>query len=209
MLNYMTKRLDQFVKDYSGKFIEEVDSVALNQCKDLVQRYIKEVWGLAYLPFGNAYNMFAKAQNDLYNKVINSYFSVPQVGDVIVWGTRYGQYGHIGVVTSANLFWFNSFEQNDPLRSPSHIKRYSYSGVTGWFRPKVIKMTDETIKSLYRKYWKREPAFGDWMYYKNRKDYEISLEDTMKFQAGKYYLLESRKKGDGDKWLQAEKAKYV
>ena len=206
------KTLSQFIADYNGKYVEETGPNSKNQCVDLAQRYIKEVWGLAYLPLDHAYNLFAKAQGDLYIKVINSYFAIPKVGDVIVWGQKLGQYGHIGVVTSANLFWFNCFEQNDPLRSPCHIKRYSYFGVTGWFRKKVIESPKQLIRKYFKEAWKREPFTGEVNVFLNRlkaKNITVSqLQDKIKFCADKRNFLEAEQKDKGDKWWNEEKRKW-
>jgi hypothetical protein len=206
------KTLSQFIADNNGKHIEEVDPSAFNQCKDVAQRYIKEVWGLAYLPFGNAYNMFALAQSDLYDKVINSYFAIPKAGDVIVWGQKLGQYGHIGIVTSANLFWFNCFEQNDPLGSVCHVKRYSYYGVIGWFRSKVKQSTEQMIRTFFKQSWGREPFTGEVNVFLNRlkkKNITVSqLEEKIKYCYDKRNILEQKEKGSGDKYWDEEKRKW-
>ena len=202
----MLKTTDQFVADENGKFIEEIDTKALNQCKDLIQRYVKVVLGLIYLPLGNACTVFAMAQSDLYEKIIYYVGFIPTKGDIAVWGIRYGKYGHVGVVLSANLLYMTVFEQNDPLYSPCHIKRYSYFGLIGFLRKKGMATDEEFIKSLYRMVWKREPAYGDWYYFKVRllaKSITAkTLQSTVEWTYGQYL-------NRGNDWWQKEKGKWI
>lgn len=174
--------LDQFFNTWNGRFVEELDPTNENQCKDLAQKYVKDVLNQPYLPLGNANLMFSLAQNDIYNKYVNTVSNFPQRGDLVIWDSRYGKYGHIAIVMSANLFWFTAFEQNDPFESPCHLKRYSYFGVRGWVR---LRVKEDATAILFKQVWGRDLTDRERAYFlirsQNGSLQHAKLESTIRF----------------------------
>lgn len=68
-------------------------------------------------------------------------------------------------------------------------------------------ITQEEIKELYRKVWKREPAPGDWMYFQKRLEMG-TIKDYNDLKAKMSYTYSQFKK-NGDAWWQAEKRKVL
>src|SRR3990172_58394 len=118
-----------------------------DQCTDLFQVYNNRVVGGPNTS-GNAVDYFTNYPTDFYEKIINTPTGVPQLGDVIVWGTKYGQWGHIAICTDiASTTGFTSFDQNDPYKSRCHFQPHTYTGVLGWLRPKNLPVVDpEKVK---------------------------------------------------------------
>lgn len=114
------------------------DTASRDQCADLFRVYNLRVIGASNVT-GNAVDYWTNYPTDFYDKIPNSPTAVPRLGDVIIWGTSYGTYGHIAVCTDiANTTDFTSFDQNDPLKSPCHYQPHKYTGVLGWLRPKSL-----------------------------------------------------------------------
>lgn len=82
----------------------------------------------------------------------------------------------------------------------------------GWGNHVIIEghgvgITDETIKGLYRDIWHREPATGDWTYFRVRLDIgSISDYDDLVNKMKYTYAMWKEK---GDRWWQNEKDKYL
>jgi len=131
--------IKEFFDAYLGFWIETnkgTDTATLDQCVDLWRAYNRRVISAPDV-YGNAVDFWNKYPTDFYDKIPNTPSGVPQLGDVIVWGTKYGKYGHIAVCTDiANIKTFTSFDQNDPFNSPCHFQPHTYTGVLGWLRPK-------------------------------------------------------------------------
>jgi cell wall-associated NlpC family hydrolase len=127
--------LSQFITKYRGKYLD-FDKVYGAQCVDLTKAYYKEVLGIAP-KIGNAVTYWTTIDSR-FTRIANTPRAIPRAGDVVVWGTKYGKYGHVAVATgNGNVWWFDAFSQNDPLGSPCKIKRYyMYRGVLGWLRKK-------------------------------------------------------------------------
>jgi hypothetical protein len=112
------------------------DPTTNQQCVDLWRVYNQKVVGGPFM-YGNAVDFWTNYPVDFYDKIPNTPEGVPQLGDVIIWGTRYGKYGHIAVCTDiADVKGFTSFDQNDPINEACHFQPHSYTGVLGWLRPK-------------------------------------------------------------------------
>jgi regulator of replication initiation timing len=112
------------------------DPSTLDQCVDLWRAYNRKVIQAPDI-FGNPPDLWDKYQTDYYERIPNTPDGVPQLGDVIIWGTKYGKYGHIAVCTEiADKSSFTSFDQNDPIGESCHFQPHTYSGVLGWLRPK-------------------------------------------------------------------------
>jgi hypothetical protein len=110
---------------------------------DLAQKYNRDVVGATYPEqrlTGNAVDIWTGENGGgfpaaLYTKIANTPTNFPNEGDIVIWGTKIGQYGHIAVCQSADVNKFTSFDQNWPERSCSHSQPHDYTGVLGWLRP--------------------------------------------------------------------------
>lgn len=147
--------IQDFFRAYEGIWIESTtiaDSGSRDQCVDLWRIYNLRVIGGTNVS-GNAVDYWTNFPTDFYDKIPNTPTGVPQLGDVIIWGTDYGPYGHIGVCTEiANEKGFTSFDQNDPLKSPCHFQPHTYRGVLGWLRPKKLPIDTPELAWLKQMY---------------------------------------------------------
>ena len=72
------------------------------------------------------------ARPDTYQWVPNTPSGVPGNGDIVVWGTGVGAYGHTAVFIDGDANNFRSFDQNWPTGSAAHVQNHNYNGVLGW-----------------------------------------------------------------------------
>lgn len=123
-----------------GKKIDD-DGAYGFQCMDLYadyQRYCLQVpvrGAAAAKDVWNSYNP------DVFTKIVNTPSFIPQRGDVAIWGTGIGQYGHIAICEGeSNVNWFVSLDQNwfSPWNGtgPATYVRHNYGGFLGVLRPK-------------------------------------------------------------------------
>lgn len=139
--------LDEFVSKYTGKGID-YDGHYGFQCQDLYRMYVKEVLGFPQSPsVTGAKDNWDKYLPDYYERIPNTPEGVPQKGDIIIWGSNYGPFGHVAVCTEATVNTFKCFSQNDPTGALPAIKWYkSYAGVLGWLRP-IQKVTYSELEA--------------------------------------------------------------
>lgn len=133
--------IQSFFDAYEGLWIESTsigDSGSRDQCVDLWRVYNLRVIGGPNVT-GNAVDYWTNFPTDFYDKIPNTPTGVPKLGDVMIWGTNYGTWGHIAVCTDiADTKGFTSFDQNDPGKSPCHYQPHNYTGVLGWLRPRNL-----------------------------------------------------------------------
>lgn len=148
--------LNEFVTKYNGKFIEVVDPNNLYQCYDLVLKWCSEL-GIPknVFPFTYAYQIytnFGGLQGTWFDRIYNSPDAVPKEGDILVWGNNYNYAGgHTGIYKSGDVWNVNAFVQNDPIKTPCHMKTYNYNYILGWLRPKnyaTPPTSDQIIKTI-------------------------------------------------------------
>jgi hypothetical protein len=139
--------LDQFIEKYKGKGVD-YDHFYFTQCVDLVRQYIKEVLNQPQ-PRGvvGAKDFWTNYESDpnlnqYFNKIPNTPEGIPSKGDIIVWGSTYGKFGHIAIINWANVNQFQALSQNDPSGSLTVLKNYNYTHILGWFNPKGNNMAD-------------------------------------------------------------------
>ena len=128
--------LDNFIKKYDGQGIDWDGSYGY-QCMDLAHCYAVNVVGKDIPAVPAAKDEWNKTI-DGYTKIANTPDGVPLKGDIIVWGTEIGAYGHIAVFIEGNVSSFTSFDQNFPINSLCHKQSHNYKGVLGWFHPKNV-----------------------------------------------------------------------
>ena len=133
---------DRFYNLCKGKLID-YDHVSGPQCVDLVKVYLNYYFGIKPGAWGNAVDYFTSFEQrkplvEKFEKIQNNPTFVPLKGDIVVWGTKIGIYGHIAIATgNGNTSWFESFDQNWPRGSVCKKVKHTYKGVLGVLRPKV------------------------------------------------------------------------
>ncbi|MCK9371243.1 CHAP domain-containing protein [Candidatus Dojkabacteria bacterium] len=136
---------DEFKVKYTGKGID-FDGYYGFQCMDLAHQYAVEVVGKDFAPAPAAKDVWNQTI-DGYDKIPNTPTGVPTKGDIIIWGTGIGAYGHIAVFDNGDANSFTSFDQNWPLNSLCHLQQHNYTGVLGWFHPQ--KDVNANYQDLY------------------------------------------------------------
>jgi len=145
--NNMT--LSEFVNKYTEIGVDyDHDSFSNHfQCVDLYRQYVKEVLGYPQSPgVTGAKDIWDSYLKEYFEQIKNTPTGVPNYGDIIIWGSTYGTYGHVAVCISGNTSSFVAFSQNDPAGSLCVLKEYkSYRGVLGWLHPQKAVMNPDEI----------------------------------------------------------------
>lgn len=140
------EQVDRLFNDFNGKSLD-TDGFPKDQpfqCTDVWEKFNEYVLGLGYIslnPVGGAidiYNNFdGLGLGQWYVKIANTPDpnNIPQKGDVIVWGTGMGTFGHVAIVQSANASGFTSFDQNYGGHY-CHFVSHNWAAVLGWIRPR-------------------------------------------------------------------------
>jgi len=151
----MNEKLNRFIENIGGNFVEISYKPAIYQCMDLVYAWIFTL----DIPKSTIQNQYAYQVWENPKEITKEYFylientpeAIPQAGDIVVWGHQIGTAGHIAIATGkADLNSLEVFEQNNPLGSAPKVNTRSYYGVLGWLRPKVKEnnekpeITDQT-----------------------------------------------------------------
>lgn len=130
---------DEFLAKYQNKS-NDFDGYYGAQCFDLFQFYNRDVVGAPFVTGAGAKDIWNTYPKDFYERIDNTPTAYPKKGDVIIWGSAYGPYGHVAVASEDGNPQTDSFtvlSQNDPAGVPSIYKTYtSWVGVLGWIRPK-------------------------------------------------------------------------
>jgi hypothetical protein len=130
----------EFFNKWNGKGID-FDHYYGFQCMDLAHQYAVEVNNCDIPSAPAAKDVWDKACPG-YDKIKNTPTGVPQLGDIVIWGTAIGAYGHIAVFSEGNANSFISYEQNWPINSLCHFQNHNYTGVLGWLRLKVAPIPE-------------------------------------------------------------------
>lgn len=136
---------DNWIKTVLGTKID-FDGKYKNQCVDLIKAYEYYVLNIQPVACGDAWEYYAKYDNNAFlkkhfTKIKNTLNFVPLKGDIVVWNTGYGRYGHVAIATGeGNKSFFYSYDQNkggnfEPVQKVWH----DYSYVYGVLRPKDCK----------------------------------------------------------------------
>ena len=130
---------DEFLAKYQNKS-NDFDGYYGAQCFDLFQFYNRDVVGAPFVTGAGAKDIWNTYPKDFYERIDNTPTAYPKKGDVIIWGSAYGPYGHVAVASEDGNPQTDSFtvlSQNDPAGVPSIYKTYKdWKGVLGWLRPK-------------------------------------------------------------------------
>lgn len=132
--------LTEFIQKYDGQGVD-TDNAFGFQCMDLMHKYCQDVLGLplAYLRAPTAKDVYL-GNNVLgieyFTKTDNTPTGIPIPGDIILWGTKVGESGHVAIFVDGSASEFHSFDQNWPVGSKCHIQKHDYKGVLGWLHYK-------------------------------------------------------------------------
>lgn len=145
----------QFKQTYLNTFVEKVDPNSPYQCMDLAIAYCEEVLGTPRTIFSGlmyAYEVFEKPTKNTgsaFDFVINTPWSVPKQGDVLVFKKAInGTAGHIVIVDTADMNTVTVISQNDPVGSKVIMKTYPYTFVLGWLRKIEQAITGVGVSQL-------------------------------------------------------------
>jgi uncharacterized coiled-coil protein SlyX len=132
---------DEFKSKWNGKGID-FDGAYGDQCMDLMHQYCVEVLGIT-----DGRVLAAPAAKDVWNtpvfgkdkfeSIANSPTGVPQKGDIVLFGTEVGPYGHVAIVQSADVNTVTTFDQNWSGHQYCETITHKYGGsqgVLGWLR---------------------------------------------------------------------------
>lgn len=129
--------LQEFYDTYKGR--QNVGNTPANkgQCVGLSSLWMDN-FNIPHV-YGHAKDLYTNAPDEHFEKIPNTPDAIVQDGDIVCWSAGYnGTFGHTGVAYGKHdVNNFDCFEQNDPLGSTPHIKRYNYAYVIGWLRPKA------------------------------------------------------------------------
>lgn len=143
--------LDQFISKYNNQILDW-DKAFGGQCMDLYRFYVHEVLSFPQSPpVPGAKDVWNNYLTDRFDRIENTPTGVPEKGDVVIWGTKIGEFGHIAIFVEGTATKFNSFDQNFPVGTKCHIQSHTYTGVLGWLRPKkVLPVADLSwLKQMY------------------------------------------------------------
>jgi hypothetical protein len=131
----MTAR--QWMQAVNGKYID-YDGAYGAQCVDLIKKYFVEIIGIPAIR-NNAIDYWTNYPTAHFTRISNTASFVPKSGDIMIWGKGVGQYGHIAIVWTATVDWFDSLDQNWPYSNgttPAKFVHHNYGSVLGVLRPK-------------------------------------------------------------------------
>lgn len=138
--------IQQFFDKWNGKGCD-YDGYYGFQCMDLAHQFASEVVGQDIPAAPGAKDVWTLATPG-FEKIPNTPTGVPQRGDIVIWGTGVGQFGHIAVFDHGDTTNFTSFDQNWPLNSLCHYQSHNYTGVLGWLHPKAAVIAQPTPQPL-------------------------------------------------------------
>lgn len=151
--------LKDFIDKWNGKPCD-FDGIYGTQCMDLMHFFVYEFLGLTdktILAAPGAAQVWSGFKWDTYfEKITNTPDNHPEPGDIVLWDTTIGPYGHVAICWDATTDSFNSFDANWPVGSLPHIQHHDYYGVAGWLRAKpqaeqTVAVPSNTFSELVRK----------------------------------------------------------
>lgn len=137
-------KLNQFIINLNGQWVEVSDRTNIYQCYDLAANWVIAL-GIPKSTIQHlyAYEVYTKPNantRDYFDLIPNTATFIPQDGDIAVFDKTPGNIaGHIGIALGGGTTKsFNLFNQNAPLGSNAHIASYNYNNpkLLGVLRPK-------------------------------------------------------------------------
>lgn len=128
-------RFLDYLRMRTGVLID-VDGAYGPQCTDLVNDYLRWVWGAGPLA-GNAVD-FQRAHLPGWTWVPNGPTNAPPAGAIVVWGgpnlaIGTSAYGHTAVALLADDANLLSLDQNWPPGHAPAQTRHTYGAILGWW----------------------------------------------------------------------------
>lgn len=143
----MLTDLERFVLANNGIGVD-VDGKFGFQCVDLARAYVRDVLRLPqFPPVEGAKDIWQVFQTDLYEQIENTIEAVPVAGDLLIWGSGLGAYGHVAIFLFGDNRRFISFDQNFPPGSVAHLQEHGYKHLLGWLRPKVKASAEDKMNA--------------------------------------------------------------
>lgn len=133
---------NDFFKKYDGQKID-YDGFYDGQCVDLYDQFCKDVINCPIYLVAGAKDIFTNYPTDYFTRVLNTPDAVPETGDVIIWGSGLGEYGHVAIFSEGDVDSFTSFDQNYPTGSKCHFQKHNYNSVLGWLHP--VNLTPDQL----------------------------------------------------------------
>lgn len=116
---------------------------------DLYRFYCQDVLNIPQSPsVAGAKDVWDSYLKDYFSRIENTPDGIPQNGDIVIWGTKVGKWGHIAIFIDGDAKKFNSFDQNYPVGTPCHIQSHTYNGVLGWLRPTPVPTKPDWIRGF-------------------------------------------------------------
>lgn len=152
--------LEEFIELHNGKF-EDFDKAFGDQCKDLFSLYNLEVVENVNYVWGDAKDLWDNAPDEFYERLTLN----PRRGDVVIWGTGVGEYGHVAIYLNGDENNFTSFDQNWPHGNntdPCQKINHNYKNIIGYLRPKGIDMgfSDENMRLIVNNTLQQQRLIG-------------------------------------------------
>jgi hypothetical protein len=176
----------QFIDKNKNKALDW-DGAYGAQCVDLARFYWRDVLGInqprgvaGAKDFWTNYDSDPNLKNN-FNKIPNTRELIPVMGDVMIWGSSYGKWGHIAIVTEGTIDNFTCFSQNDPTGTKSIIKYYkNFNGVLGVLRPKrpnngSSESEGDNMADMYKGYD-----------LENKESMKVAVDVLVRLQAGEF-----------------------
>lgn len=129
----------QFKDKFLGRGID-FDKAYKNQCVDVYRQYCQEFGFPQSPPVRGAVNIWDTYLTKHFERITNTPKGIPDQGDVIIWGTTVGSFGHCAIFDHGDVNNFVSLDQNWPFDNGEgvlHEQKHNYKGVLGWLRPKL------------------------------------------------------------------------
>jgi len=127
----------EFKAKWLGKPIN-YDNAYGAQCVDVYRMYVKEVLNIPQSPpIAGAKNIWDTYLSEYFERISNTPDGVPEQGCIAIWNV--GEFGHVGIVDSADKQYLTCFEQNWTEMNGtgvSELRRHTYANVLGWLKPK-------------------------------------------------------------------------
>jgi len=148
----LTYKLNQFIDNLNGQFIEVSYREAVYQCMDLAYAWVFCLdYPKATIQHQYAYEVFTKPNELTYkyfDLIPNTDDFIPQDGDICVF--KGGTAGHIAICLGGGTrFKFKRFEQNNPLGTSASINERGYTNMLGVLRPKVFSLNESLMYKGY------------------------------------------------------------
>lgn len=125
----------EFVAKYNGKSVD-YDGAYGVQCVDLVDQYLKDIFGITGVWVSNAREFYTKFYDlaplvKYFERVANTRNLVAQTGDIVIWGG--GTHGHCGIANGqGTIDVFSTYEENTMGKhEPVTLVSHKYAGTTG------------------------------------------------------------------------------